>query len=88
MHAGAAVRLAPDPGPVGVRRARRRLKSARRAWGVAARQHALIDPDADPVGETVALHAALYCQLEVDDAQLAYGAACEIAALEKGAFAS
>ncbi|MDQ1646116.1 MAG: PadR family transcriptional regulator, regulatory protein PadR [Cryptosporangiaceae bacterium] len=83
VNAGAAARLAPSGGKFGVRRARQRLKWARRAWCVAAREHTMIDPELDPIGETVALHAALYCQLDVDDAQLAYGAACELAKLAR-----
>jgi PadR family transcriptional regulator PadR len=82
--AGTAARRVPDPDPLTLRDARRRLRAARRAWSVAAQGHAFADPERDPVGETLALHAALFCQLEVDDAQLAYGAACAIAALERG----
>jgi hypothetical protein len=63
---------------------RRRLQLARRAWDAAARRHAFIDPRLDPVGEALALHAALYCQLEMDEAQLAYCAASAIAAFEQG----
>jgi hypothetical protein len=85
----AAARIARDLGPcrteppidpLVLSGAHRRLLAAERAWDAAARRHETIDAARDPVAEFLALHTVLFCQLEVDEAQLAYRTARAIAA--------
>lgn len=72
---------APDD-PLALGGAQRRLTLAERARTAAVKRHEAFDIEQDPVGEFLALHTVLFCQVELDDAQLAYRTARAIAELE------
>jgi hypothetical protein len=77
---------APEPvDPLLLNRARRRLAAAERARDAAIRRHESFDVEVDPVGEFLALHTVLFCQVELDDAKLAYRTAQAIAQVQRAA---
>jgi PadR family transcriptional regulator PadR len=76
-------RVPPPADPLALEGAYRRLSAARRARDAAVSRHESFDVDLDPVGEFLALHTVLFCQVEVDDAQLAYRTARAIADLDR-----
>jgi PadR family transcriptional regulator PadR len=76
-------RIPPPLDPLALDGAQRRLVTAQRSRDAAVLRHEAFDIDADPVGEFLALHTVLFCQVEVDDAQLAYRTACAIAQFER-----
>jgi PadR family transcriptional regulator PadR len=76
-------RVPPPVDPLALSGAQRRLAVAERARDAAVARQAAFDVDEDPVGEFLALHTVLFCQVEVDDAQLAYRTACAIADIER-----
>ena len=78
-------RVPPPADPLLLNRARRRLTIAERARDAAVKRHETFDVDVDPVGEFLALHTVLYCQVELDDAQLAYRTAQAIAQFQRTA---
>ncbi len=76
-------RIPPPADPLEFDGAHRRLQAAQRARDAAVSRHESFDVEADPVGEFLALHTVLFCQVELDDAQLAFRTACAIAEFEK-----
>ena len=71
--------------PLVLNRARRRLAAAEQARNAAVKRHEACDVEEDPVGEFLALHTVLFCQVELDDAQMAYRTAQAIEQFQRAA---
>jgi hypothetical protein len=80
-------RVPPPADPLVLDGAHRRLDAARKARDAAVERHRSFDVEEDPVGEFLALHTVLFCQVEADDAQLAYRTARAIAEFERSSTA-